>query len=126
VIGLEDVLYQHSTIIAATGGSDGVRDVEILKSAISRPFQTFDGKDLYPAIIEKAAALLESLLQNHPFVDGNKRTGYSVMRTFLIVNGWDIDASEDEKYNFVVSIASGEKNYDDILDWLITHHIILS
>jgi death-on-curing protein len=73
---------------------------------------------LYPSIIEKAASLLESLLANHPFVDGNKRTGYVLMRLFLKKNGMDIVADEETKYQYLIDVASGVKRYDDILIWL--------
>ena len=76
---------------------------------------------MYPTPILKAAALIESILINHPFIDGNKRTGYVLMRLLLIENNIDIYASESEKYSFVIAVASGEKKYDKILQWLIDH-----
>lgn len=118
MIQFTDVLNLHSRVVAASGGADGLRDNDVLASAIGRPFQTFDGQDLYPTLLEKAAALIESIVVNHPFIDGNKRTGYTVMRTFLRINGYDIFASEDMKYNFVIAIASGEMRYEEILIWL--------
>ncbi len=75
MILLEDILKLHDFSIQQYGGASGIRDIGLLESAIARPFQTFDGGDLYPTIIEKVAALGESLIINHPFVDGNKRTG---------------------------------------------------
>ncbi|MFC0776377.1 type II toxin-antitoxin system death-on-curing family toxin [Terrimonas alba] len=86
-----------------------------------RPFQTFDGNELYPSILEKAGSLIESILINHPFVDGNKRTGYTLLRLFLIQNGRDITASQDDKYEFVINIASGSLKYDSIVAWLISN-----
>ncbi len=76
---------------------------------------------MHPTLAHKAAALIESILINHPFIDGNKRTGYIVMRMFLFKNGLDIKASQEEKYNFVISIASGKIKFNDILDWLLKH-----
>ena len=80
MIKLSEALQIHNILIEKFGGSKGVRDEGALKSAISRPYQTFDGNDLYASIVQKAASLIESILVNHPFVDGNKRTGYVLMR----------------------------------------------
>ena len=99
-------------------GSPGIRDEKLLESALSRPFQTFDGKELYSTPIQKAGALFESILVNHPFIDGNKRTGYVLMRLLLIQSGLDIKAGEEEKYQFVIRVASGKSNYNDIIYWL--------
>lgn len=118
MITLEFILGLHQILIKKYGGSFGVRDQAILESAIHRPFQTFDGEDLYKTPIEKAAALVESVVKNHPFVDGNKRTGYVSMRLLLKKNNLDIKAAEDEKYNFVISIASGEMGFAAIKQWL--------
>ena len=118
MISIQETVYIHNLLIKTFGGSSGVRDFQALESALSRPFQTFDNVELYPSIIEKAASLLESLLANHPFVDGNKRTGYVLMRLFLKKNGMDIVADEETKYQFVIDVASGVKHYDDILIWL--------
>jgi len=108
----------HKILIDRFGGSHGIRNQGALLSALSRPFQTFDGKELYVTPIQKAAALIESILVNHPFIDGNKRTGYVLMRLLLIENSYDIQASQDEKYQFVVRIASGKSNFNDIVYWL--------
>lgn len=90
----------------------------MLESALARPFQTFDKKDLYVTPIEKAAALLESILINHLFIDGNKRTGYVLMRLLLINNGLDISANEEEKYRFVISVSRGTLRWAGIIKWL--------
>jgi death-on-curing protein len=111
----------HEKLIAMYGGSAGTRNVDSLDSALLRPFQTFDGQELYPTILEKAAALIESILGNHPFVDGNKRTGYSLMRLFLLHHQLDIAASQDEKFRFVIEIASGDSRFKDIHAWLKMH-----
>jgi len=108
----------HKILIDRFGGSHGIRNQGALLSALSRPFQTFDGKELYVTPIQKAAALIESILVNHPFIDGNKRTGYVLMRLLLIENSYDIQAGQDEKYQFVVRIASGKSNFNDIVYWL--------
>lgn len=91
-----------------------------MESAISRPFHTFDLKELYPTTIEKSAAIIESIVKNHPFIDGNKRTGYTLMRVMLLNDGLDIDSNEDEKYAFVIQIASGEGElaFEQIREWI--------
>jgi death-on-curing protein len=111
----------HKSLIETFGGAHGIRDVAGLESALSRPFQTFDNAEFYPTILEKAASLLESILINHPLIDGNKRTGYVLVRLFLIQNGFDIHASQEEKYNFIINIASGKSKIEDIAKWLRTY-----
>ena len=118
MIPFKEVELLHRILIDKFGGSHGIRDKAALESAISRPFQTFDRNDLYPSVFEKAASLIESILVNHPFIDGNKRTGYTLLRLYLIQNGLDINASQDNKYEFVIDIASGTLKYEGILSWL--------
>lgn len=116
----EAILIQD-IIIEKFGGIRGIRDRGLLESALSRPFQTFDNKDLYPSILHKSAALVESIVINHPFLDGNKRIGYVLMRLFLIENGYDLNASQDDKYDFVIKIASGLSDLEQIHDWISQH-----
>jgi len=118
MIDLGDAIRIQEILIDKFGGSKGIRDIHLLESALSRPFQTFDSKDLYPHPIDKAASLIESILINHPFIDGNKRIGYVLMRLLLLDYGFDIQASEDEKYDFVISIAKGDYRFDDIVKWI--------
>lgn len=121
MISLNRVEEVHKTLIEVFGGIDGIRDLSALKSALARPFQTFDGRDLHPTPTHKAASLIESMLINHPFLDGNKRTGYVIMRIFLIHNGLDVNATQDEKYQFVINIASGKIKIKEIIKWLSNH-----
>jgi len=118
MIELKEVLTIHHVLIEKFGGGNGVRDITLLESALARPFSTFDGNELYPTAIEKAAALIESILINHPFVDGNKRTGYVLMRLLLMKENSDIKATQDEKYNFVIDITTGKLHIDEIIEWL--------
>ena len=118
MIPVKEVEQLHRTLIDKFGGSHGIRDKAALESALARPFQTFDGKELYSSIIEKAASLIESILTNHPYIDGNKRTGYTLLRLFLILNQIDINASQGNKYEFVIDIASGTLKYEGIVSWL--------
>ena len=121
MINLDLVLEIHEILIKEFGGDTGIKDMNLLKSALSRPFQTFDGNELYPTLEEKASALLESIIINHPFVDGNKRTGYFLARFYLLQNNMDIIADQVDKYNFIIDIASGKIKYDEILIWVKKH-----
>ena len=118
MIDFETALKIHDLLIDEFGGTPGIRDHSLLDSALNRPFQTFDGELLYPSIIDQSAAIIESIVKNHPFHDGNKRTGYTLMRLHLLNNGLDINASEDEKYDFVISIASGRIDFEQIKQWI--------
>lgn len=118
MIPLQYALYIHSIVIDDFGGADGIRELSLLESSLARPYATFDGEELYPQVIDKAAALIESILMNHPFIDGNKRTGYFLMSFILLENGLDIKASESDKYEFVISITTGERRFEDIKKWL--------
>ncbi len=123
MISLQEVEKIHQILILEFGGANGIRDKDFLDSALARPFQTFDGKELYPTPLDKAASLIESILINHPFVDGNKRTGYVLMRLLLLHNKLDIVASQEEKYSFVMDIASGYSNFETIVKWLANHTV---
>ncbi|MFN7706142.1 MAG: type II toxin-antitoxin system death-on-curing family toxin [Chryseotalea sp.] len=118
MIDSNEVEKIHEILIERFGGAKGIRDKGLLESSISRPFQTFDGQELYPHVFDKAAAIFESLITNHPFIDGNKRTAYVLMRLFLKNNQFDIYANEEEKYQFVIQAASGELRFDQIKSWI--------
>lgn len=118
MISIGEVLKIHNQLIEKFGGTKGIRDKAALESAIFRPFATFNQKDLYPNPIDKAAAVLESMLINHPFIDGNKRTGYVLMRLILLQHGFDIGTTQAKKYDFVMAVAKGEMNIDTIKSWL--------
>ena len=118
MIKIEVVLGVHKVLIKKYGGANGVRDRRLLESAIKRPYQTFDGKELYETSESKAAAMIESIIKNHPFVDGNKRTGYAMMRLVLMKDEKGIQANQKEKYEFVIKIASSKIDYEEIRDWI--------
>jgi len=117
----EQVLFIHARLIAEIGGEHRVRDLGLLQSAVARPQAVFGGKELYPDIYHKAAALLESLINNHPFVDGNKRTGITATALFLHINGYRFSISNEEMVTFVLSVASGNESVDTIAAWLGQH-----
>lgn len=118
----KQVIFLHSSLIEATGGTDGVRDIGLLESALEAPFQTFDGKDLYPALIQKSARLGQSLISNHPFVDGNKRIGIHTMLVFLAANGVEIECTQKELIDVGLSLADGTMNAEKLLIWLSSHN----
>ncbi len=118
MIDYQDVLEIHQVLVEEFGGSQGVRDENGLKSALERPFSGFGGTEFYPSSEEKAGAILESIVKNHPFIDGNKRMGYVLMRLILMNFGKDIQASQDEKYDFVIAIASGQLDFQQIVTWI--------
>jgi death-on-curing protein len=95
-LSLAEVLVLHDRIITHSGGAAGLRDLGSLESALAQPRATFDGVDLYPSLAEKAAALAYSLVGNHPFVDGNKRIGHAALETFLVLNGFELEATVDD------------------------------
>ena len=119
MINIEIIKYFHSILIDEFGGSNGIRDINALKAAIQRPYSTFDGKDLYPTLYDKAAALVESLVKNHAFIDGNKRIGYVMLRFFLMESGYDLSASQTDKYNFIIEISKGNLDFDSIKNWIV-------
>jgi death-on-curing protein len=122
-LSLGAVLYIHEQLIKSFGGSPGIRDEGALKSALARPRSTFGGQPLYPTILEKAAALLESLCLNHPFVDGNKRVAYTAAGLFLELNGWRLKAETDEAVSFMLEVASGRRSKEEIRIWLEQHTV---
>jgi death on curing protein len=118
---LAEVLSLHADLLASVGGAAGVRDLGRVQGALAQPMATFDGVDLYPTLIAKAAALGFSLIQGHPFVDGNKRIGHAAMEVFLMLNGFEILASVDEQEATVLAVASGSLSREAFTLWLERH-----
>ncbi|MFQ5616633.1 MAG: type II toxin-antitoxin system death-on-curing family toxin, partial [Anaerolineales bacterium] len=104
--------------IDETGGGHGVRDLGLLEAAVMRPQATFGGEELYPEVFLKAAALLHSLIRNHPFVDGNKRTGITAAGLFLMQNGHQLAASNPELEAFALSVATSGLEIEALATWL--------
>ena len=117
----EQVLFLHARLITETGGSHGLRDLGLLQSAIARPQASFEGMNMYPDLFTQAAALLDSLARNHPFVDGNKRTAIAAVALFLRCNGHVLTATNDEVVAFTLSVARSEVTLGDMADWLSLH-----
>ena len=115
---LAEVLALHRLIVEQTGGSGSIRDLGALESAVAQPRITFEGRDLYATLAEKAVALGFSIVRNHPFVDGNKRVGHAAMETFLILNGYELRASIDESERVVVEVAAGKCGREQLLRWV--------
>ncbi|MCH8093874.1 MAG: type II toxin-antitoxin system death-on-curing family toxin [Chloroflexi bacterium] len=122
-LSLGDVLEIYRRIVEETGGATGIRDLNGLQSALAQPRMTFEGKDLYPSVAAKAAALGFSLVRNHPLIDGNKRVGHAAMELFLLLNGHEIEASVDEQEAVILGVASGDIDREEFLNWL-EHHMI--
>ena len=117
-LSLTEILLLHARLIQQTGGAGGVRDLARLESAIARPQAMFDGEDLYPDLWSKAAALMESLILNHPFVDGNKRVGLASAGILLERNGYSLSADNDQVFDFTMSVAHGDVRHEEITQWL--------
>ena len=115
------MLKMHSLLIQETGGSGGIRDEGLLDSALNLPFQSFDGEDIYKTIQAKAARLGFSLINNHPFADGNKRIGILAMLVFLEMNGIEIICTDEELVELGLGVADGSVSYKDLLNWIIDH-----
>jgi death-on-curing protein len=117
----QQVLAIHDRMVKRFGGSFGLRDVGLLESAVFRPQASFDGNDLYISIFDKAAALLQSLLKNHPFVDGNKRTALTSVGIFLKVNGYRLINAHKEEIEFAVRVDNERLSLEEITRWLKKH-----
>lgn len=117
-LSLAQVIRIHRVMIQKFGGIEGVRDQKLLDSALNSPKQTFGGDDLYPTVIEKAAILGFGIVSNHPFLDGNKRTGQHVMEVFLEFNGFVLESNVDEDERLILDIAEGKIDKIAVEDWL--------
>lgn len=117
----KQVLALHSDLIREFGGTEGIRDEGLLESALAAPFQTFDGEQAYPSLQAKAARLGFGLVSNHPFVDGNKRTGAHVMLVFLALNGVELCYGQEDLISIFLSVASGMSDWRDLQRWILEH-----
>lgn len=118
MITLKETLRLHTRSIQDYGGSEGIRDNDGLEAALGRPFATYGGENLYKSVHEQAAAIAESIIINHPFVDGNKRTGFLLMNILLLRAGIIINATKEEAYAFTIRLATGETRFEEAVAWL--------
>ncbi|MBI3333565.1 MAG: type II toxin-antitoxin system death-on-curing family toxin [Candidatus Omnitrophica bacterium] len=121
VLGYRQALLIYRRVIEETGGSYALRDEGLLRSALARPQASFGGQDLYPTLFEKAAALLESLVLNHPLVDGNKRVAWECLDITLEMNGFRVTASHDQSFKLVTAIIERKVTVQGIAEWLAKH-----
>jgi len=112
------ILAIHDILVKRFGGSLGLRDKGLLESATGRPRASFGGQDLYPTIFEKSAALMHSLLKNHPFVDGNKRTALASTGIFLKLNGYKLKNTHEKELEFALSVENEGVSFEQIAAWL--------
>ena len=122
-LSVVEIIEIHRRLIAQSGGSEGIRDAAGLHSAVGQPLQTFGGKDLYPTIVEKAAALGFFLCRNHSFVDGNKRVGHASLEVMLVLNGLELVASVDEQERIMLEVADGQLTREDFTEWVREHTV---
>ncbi len=122
---IKRILYLHRLVIERSGGIQGLRDEGALKSAAAQPRMTFDQIDLYPTLAAKAAASGYSLIQNHPFLDGNKRVGHAAMEAMVGRNGYEIAAPVDEQEQVILEVASGQRSREELTQWLEAHLVRL-
>ena len=117
----EQILLLHSDLIFAHGGGDGIRDENLLESAIAAPFQSFGGQSMFPSIQQKAVRLGFGLIMNHPLIDGNKRIGAHAMLTMLAMNGIELEHTQMELYEIILKVAASEATFDELLEWVLDH-----
>lgn len=118
---LEQVIRLHERIIKQSGGMIGICNQAGLESALAQPHLSFSGQDLYPTLAEKVAALGFSLINNHPFIDGNKRIGHAAIEVTLLMNGYEIQEDIDIQEVIILSVAASEMNRESFLEWLQQH-----
>lgn len=123
LLSLADVLTIHQVVIERSGGGQGIRDLGLLESAVAQQSMSFGGRELYPTLIDKAAALCLSLVGNHPFVDGNKRVGHASMRMLLNLNGFTVEPDVDDAERTFLRLAAGELEREELKTWINDHLI---
>ena len=117
----EQILLLQQDLIEQTGGTAGLRDEGLLESALFTPFQSFDGNKMFPSLQQKAARLGFGLIQNHPFVDGNKRIGAHAMLVFLSLNGVELVYTQQELSGMILDVAAGKQSFEDMVVWIQQH-----
>lgn len=121
LISKEDVLFLHNAVLEKDGGMPGLRDHGLLECALAQPDMTFDSQELFPSLIDKVAAIGHSLICNHPFVDGNKRVGLTVMLVVLKLHQVHFNCSDDEVVETILRVAEGRISRSELAEWLKLH-----
>ncbi|MCK9994669.1 MAG: type II toxin-antitoxin system death-on-curing family toxin [Candidatus Krumholzibacteria bacterium] len=116
-LSVDDVLMIHNRVIEEFGGDSGLRDRGLLESAVAMPQSTFGGSDLHPGLADKAAAYHFHLCANHAFVDGNKRVAVAAAEVFLLINGHELSASDDEIEELTQGVAGGQLSKDQVMEF---------
>ena len=124
ILTVDEIIMLHSKLIAATGGSDGLRDSGLLESAVMNCYQTFGGEELYPSVVEKAARMAFGICANHPFVDGNKRVAVTALLVMLRINDIAISYSQPELVILGLGIADGSFDYESVKEWILKHALL--
>lgn len=119
----QDILHIHDRLIEATGGSAGLREPGLLAAIADKPHAIFGGKDLYPEMYDKAAALFESLCNYHVFVDGNKRTAITSLEYYLYLNGQRLNRGSEERENFTIKVAASRPDLTEVANWIASHSV---
>ncbi|WP_428378447.1 type II toxin-antitoxin system death-on-curing family toxin [Olsenella sp. Marseille-QA0557] len=114
----DEVLAIHDASLKKFGGLSGIRDLGLLDSALAQPFQTFDGVELYPSDVEKAARYAYGICKNHPFIDGNKRTATACMATFLRMKGYTFKPDPNDLLEIMMKLAAGLLSYNELISWI--------
>jgi len=123
ILTTDEVITMHEKLVAATGGSPGIRDMGLLESAVLGCTQTFGGEEIYPTVVEKAARMAYSLCKNHPFIDGNKRVAVTALLVILRMNNVSLQYTQQELITLGLKTADGNINYEDIVVWVNSHLI---
>ena len=118
IFSVEIVIRIHDRLIETSGGKKGIKDINLLDSAINSIYQTYDSKELYPIILEIAARLCYSLNKNHAFIDWNKRISMHMLAVFLRFHDVNYAPSNDEAIKIGLSLADGSMTYEDLVKWL--------
>lgn len=121
ILSKEQIILLHSQLIQETGGASGLRDEGLLESALYAPFQGFGGVEQYPSVYQKAARLAYGLIQNHAFVDGNKRIGTHAMLVFLALNGIKLSYTQKELSDVILKVADGSCSFSQLMNWVLLH-----
>lgn len=122
-VEIDEVYLIHQAVIQRAGSRASVRDFSLLHSAVQRPQATYAGRDLYPNVFLKAAALLQSICLNHPFTDGNKRTAWLAAKRFLLLNGYHLNSKTQETVEFMVGVDNEKTEVSQIASWLRKHSV---